>query len=173
MPEFMLKLFKYFAIGITLLILATGCANTSPKNKLIDDLKAKGFVFKEANGRIVMYLPDVYFEFGSAVLTQSANSSLLIICGVIKNLSAQPINIHVEGHTDSLGNERYNEKLSLQRANAVAEVLVSNGINKNQIMAYSYGSKRPIAPNTLQGNQDNPVGRAKNRRVEIGLEFKD
>ncbi len=169
----MLKLFKYFAIGFTLLILATGCANHSPKSKLINDLKAKGFIVKETNGRVVMYLPDVYFEFDSAVLTQPAQSGLLIICSVINNLAEKPKNIYVEGHTDSIGNEKYNEKLSLHRANAAAEILVSNGINKNRIIVYSHGNRRPIAPNTLQENIDNPDGRAKNRRVEIGLAFED
>lgn len=167
----MIKICRYFAIGFILLILAAGCASHSTKNKLFETFKSKGFNVQETDNIVLIYLPEVYFEFGSAILTQSAHDSLLIICNVINNLGNDYLNIHVDGHTDSIGNEKYNKKLSLQRANAAAEILASNGINKDRIIVQGHGKKQPIAPNTLRGNLDNPDGRAKNRRVEIGVVF--
>ena len=167
----MLKVFKYCAIGFTLLILATGCANPSAKSKLFETFKAKGLNVQETDSKVTIYLPEVYFEFGSAVLTQSASDSLLIIYNVINDLGNEYLYIYVDGHTDAVGNESYNEALSLQRASAAAEILANNGIHRDKIIVQGHGKKHPIAPNTLQDNVDNPEGRAKNRRVEIGVVF--
>jgi outer membrane protein OmpA-like peptidoglycan-associated protein len=67
----------------------------------------------------------------------------------------------VEGHTDSQGSVDFNQNLSLQRAQSVRDYLVSRGIAADRISANGLGSTRPIAPN------NNPEGRANNRRVEI------
>jgi OOP family OmpA-OmpF porin len=65
------------------------------------------------------------------------------------------------GHTDSVGSEAYNQKLSVRRAEAVKAYLVTKGIEKNRIYTEGKGEKQPVASNKT------PEGRTKNRRVEI------
>ncbi len=65
------------------------------------------------------------------------------------------------GHTDSIGTDAYNQKLSVRRAEAVKAYLVSKGIEKNRVYTEGKGKKQPIASNATK------EGRAKNRRVEI------
>jgi OOP family OmpA-OmpF porin len=65
------------------------------------------------------------------------------------------------GHTDSIGTDAYNQKLSVRRAEAVKAFLVSQGIEKNRIYTEGKGEKQPVADNKTK------EGRAKNRRVEI------
>ena len=65
------------------------------------------------------------------------------------------------GHTDSVGSEAYNQKLSVRRAEAVTAYLVSKGIEKNRIYTEGKGEKQPVADNKTK------EGRTKNRRVEI------
>ena len=69
----------------------------------------------------------------------------------------------VEGNTDSVGGEAYNQKLSERRAEAVKDVLVKSGIEGDRLSTVGYGETRPIAPN------DTEEGRAKNRRVSIDV----
>ena len=73
------------------------------------------------------------------------------------------LNIEIYGHTDNQGSEVRNNELSLQRANAVSEFLISKGIEANRIKSFGYGSTKPIS------NNDSEEGRAKNRRVEFKL----
>ncbi|HKJ65398.1 MAG TPA: OmpA family protein [Desulfopila sp.] len=65
------------------------------------------------------------------------------------------------GHTDSIGPDAYNQKLSERRARAVFNYLVDNGIDKTRLKTRGFGESLPIAPNTT------PEGRQKNRRVEV------
>ena len=65
------------------------------------------------------------------------------------------------GHTDSVGNDAYNQKLSVRRAESVKAYLVTKGIEKNRIYTEGKGEKQPVADNKTK------EGRAKNRRVEI------
>jgi outer membrane protein OmpA-like peptidoglycan-associated protein len=85
-----------------------------------------------------------------------------ILQNVVELLKAYPKNkILVEGHTDSVGSDEYNLKLSQLRANEVKKFLVENGIEEERIEAKGYGKSKPIASNKTE------QGRAQNRRVEI------
>jgi OOP family OmpA-OmpF porin len=70
----------------------------------------------------------------------------------------------VEGHTDSVGSDAYNKKLSLRRADAVRQYLVKHGIPADRITAEGFGESSPVASN------DTEDGRAQNRRVELRVE---
>ena len=71
------------------------------------------------------------------------------------------LRVEIEGHTDNVGSESYNQKLSENRARVVMEYLVKKGTQSERLSSAGYGFSRPIAPNNTQ------EGRAKNRRVEL------
>lgn len=99
------------------------------------------------------------FESNSAALTTEAESRLDELA---QTLASRPeLRIVIEGHTDSQGAESYNLALSRERADAVKNYLINQGVAASRMATQGYGEARPIAPN------DNPAGRAQNRRVEI------
>jgi outer membrane protein OmpA-like peptidoglycan-associated protein len=79
------------------------------------------------------------------------------------------VEIVVSGHTDSKGNDDYNFRLSKDRAQAVVDYLIRNGISSSRLSAQGYGETRPIARNENPDLTDNPVGRQLNRRIEISM----
>jgi outer membrane protein OmpA-like peptidoglycan-associated protein len=110
---------------------------------------------------------DVLFDFDKADIQPAAEPTLTDIARLVASVPAGTIII--EGHTDSKGSAKYNESLSLQRANAVAKWLVKHGADKARLSVKALGASRPVAPNTLESGADNPDGRAQNRRVELVL----
>ena len=78
--------------------------------------------------------------------------------------------VSVEGHTDSIGSDAYNQKLSERRAENVAGTLEKDGVSAQRVTVKGYGKRYPVAPNTTPDGADNPAGRAKNRRVEVVIE---
>lgn len=112
----------------------------------------------------VTFAADTFFDFNKYSLKPEAKEKLDDLVGKLKGINLEVI-IAV-GHTDSIGSDAYNQKLSVQRAESVKGYLVSKGIEPNRIYTEGKGKKQPIAPNTING-KDNPEGRAKNRRVEI------
>jgi len=101
---------------------------------------------------------DLLFAFDSATLSNEAGPILAAILSPWKVLA-----IRVEGHTDSDGDEGYNQELSERRAEAVRDWFVGEGITLTSITVKGWGELRPTAPN------DTPENKAKNRRVEISL----
>jgi outer membrane protein OmpA-like peptidoglycan-associated protein len=102
-------------------------------------------------------LQDVFFDFGSAVLQPE---SFYTLDQEAKLLQANPNwFLEIEGHTDSVGSEEYNQSLSEKRAASVKEYLVGKGIEANRLSIRGYGSTKPIADNETE------EGRQRNRRV--------
>ncbi|MGA2552029.1 MAG: outer membrane protein OmpA [Burkholderiaceae bacterium] len=112
----------------------------------------------------ITFAADAFFDFNKSVLKPEAKAKL---DDLVSKLSAINLEVIIAvGHTDSIGSDAYNQKLSVRRAESVKAYLVSKGIEPNRIYTEGKGKKQPIAPNTINGH-DNPEGRAKNRRVEI------
>lgn len=107
----------------------------------------------------VSYASDAFFDFDKAVLKPAGKEKLDDLVGKVKDINLEVI-IAV-GHTDSVGSDKYNQKLSLRRSEAVKAYLVSKGIEKNRVYTEGKGEKQPVADNKTA------EGRAKNRRVEI------
>jgi len=107
----------------------------------------------------VTYAADAFFDFNKAVLKPEAKAKLDDLVGKTKGVNLEVI-IAV-GHTDSVGSDAYNQKLSIKRSEAVKEYIVSKGIEKNRVYTEGKGEKQPVADNKTG------EGRAKNRRVEI------
>ncbi len=107
----------------------------------------------------VTYAADAFFDFDKAVLKTEGKAKLDDLVGKVKGINLEVI-IAV-GHTDSVGADAYNQKLSVRRAEAVKAYLVSKGIEKNRVYTEGKGEKQPVADNKTK------EGRAKNLRVEI------
>ena len=107
----------------------------------------------------VTYAADAFFDFDKATLKPAGKAKLDDLVGKVKGINLEVI-IAV-GHTDSVGSDVYNQKLSVKRAESVKAYLVSKGIEKNRIYTEGKGEKQPVADNKTT------EGRTKNRRVEI------
>ena len=103
----------------------------------------------------------VNFDFNSANLTTLAKTNLDKLITVLKNNPDTNINIY--GHTDSIGSDAVNLRISAQRAAAVKNYFVANGISASRMFTEGLGKSSPIASN------DTDAGRAKNRRVEFAI----
>ncbi|MEJ6005099.1 OmpA family protein [Paucibacter sp. AS339] len=107
----------------------------------------------------VTFAADAFFDFDKSVLKTEAKAKLDDLYSKTNGLNLEVI-IAV-GHTDSVGSDDYNQKLSVRRAEAVKAYLVSKGAEKNRVYTEGKGEKAPVADNKTA------EGRAKNRRVEI------
>jgi len=104
----------------------------------------------------------VHFDFDKAVIRPDA---VPVLDEAVEVLKAQGgVAVIVEGHTDSVGSEAYNKKLSLRRADSVRRYLVKHGIPADRVTTEGFGESRPVASN------DTADGRAQNRRVELRVE---
>ncbi|MBC7681047.1 MAG: OmpA family protein [Ferruginibacter sp.] len=107
----------------------------------------------------VTYAADAFFDFNKSVLKPEGKAKLDDLVSKVKGINLEVI-IAV-GHTDSVGSDAYNQKLSVRRSESVKAYLVSSGIEKNRVYTEGKGEKQPVADNKTA------EGRAKNRRVEI------
>jgi outer membrane protein OmpA-like peptidoglycan-associated protein len=126
----------------------------------MQDLTAIAAVKEEARGVVITLSGSVLFVTGQYALLQTAQTKLDQVAEALKAQSDDR-RIVVEGHTDSRGSDAINQPLSLNRANAVRDYLISRGVVSQKISALGMGSSHPLADN------DSAENRANNRRVEI------
>ncbi|HXE89642.1 MAG TPA: OmpA family protein [Terriglobales bacterium] len=108
---------------------------------------------------LVVNMPDLLFQSGSHTLRPAAREKLAKVAGII--LAHPGLRLEVEGHTDSVGTEEFNQRLSERRAAAVRDFLVQQGVPSSAIGSLGFGESHPIASN------DTSIGRQQNRRVEL------
>jgi len=114
---------------------------------------------RETARGLIVNMSDVLFDTGQSTLRPGAREKLAKVSGII--LAHPGLKITVEGHTDSVGGDAYNMKLSEDRANAVRAYLISQGLDSGVVMAQGFGKTRPVADN------GSAAGRQQNRRVEM------
>ena len=113
-----------------------------------------------AKGTKLGTVGEAYFDFDKADI--KAHDGRGVLDDVVKTMRDNPsLHVVVEGHTDSVGSEAYNQKLSERRAEAVKRYLVAQGIDGSRVTMRGYGKSKPVADNGTA------AGRAKNRRAEI------
>ncbi|HET7893757.1 MAG TPA: OmpA family protein [Candidatus Sulfotelmatobacter sp.] len=110
---------------------------------------------------LIANMSDVLFRSGSFELLPGARERLAKVSGIV--LAYPSLHVAIEGHTDSVGGDEYNQELSEHRAQSVRDYFVQQGIPSNAIEARGFGKSEPIASN------DTPEGRQQNRRVELVL----
>jgi outer membrane protein OmpA-like peptidoglycan-associated protein len=125
----------------------------------MESLRRVAAVREEQRGTVITLSGEVLFATGESTLLPIAQQRLDQVARALIDQGAR--HLVVEGHTDSRGSATTNQQLSLARALAVRQYLVSRGIPEAQVEASGLGPTRPVAPN------DTPEGRANNRRVEI------
>jgi outer membrane protein OmpA-like peptidoglycan-associated protein len=128
------------------------------RNKLADQLNTILVTRDSARGLIVE-MSDVLFDTGKYSLRSEAREKLAKISGIV--LAYPGLKLEVEGHTDSVGSDEYNMKLSENRAGSVRDFLVLQGINTSSITTRGFGESRPVTTN------ETAAGRQSNRRVEL------
>jgi outer membrane protein OmpA-like peptidoglycan-associated protein len=110
---------------------------------------------------LVANMSDVLFRSGSYELLPGARERLAKVSGIV--LAYPSLHVAVEGHTDSVGGDEYNQELSEHRAQSVRDYFVQQGISASSVEARGFGKSEPIASN------DTAEGRQQNRRVELVL----
>jgi OmpA-OmpF porin, OOP family len=140
-----------FFLCLTFLILASaGCANM--ENKKVQDSMTL----------------HILFDYNKVTIKGKAHSELNEGINFVKRYPGS--RIQIAGHTDNVGTPQYNQTLSEKRAEAVREYLIrEGGVDPAKISSVGYRDLYPVAPNQKPDGQDNPDGRAQNRRVEINI----
>jgi outer membrane protein OmpA-like peptidoglycan-associated protein len=114
---------------------------------------------------IILNLPDILFEFSKADLRPETREVLAKVSGIL--MVASGYHLSIEGHTDSVGSEEYNQKLSESRAEGVYQYLARSGVSNEIMTTRGFGKTQPRTSN------DTAKGRQENRRVEIVIEDKE
>jgi outer membrane protein OmpA-like peptidoglycan-associated protein len=108
---------------------------------------------------LIVSMPDVLFDFNKYTLKPEARERLARISGIV--LAYPDLKLQIEGYTDSIGSDEYNQTLSDKRAESVRDYLVSSGVSMNNVAAQGMGKTDPVADNSTA------AGRKLNRRVEM------
>jgi outer membrane protein OmpA-like peptidoglycan-associated protein len=111
------------------------------------------------SGYTVTFDSGVLFDFGKYSLTDASRIELQKMAEVFKKYP--DTDIEIDGHTDNIGSDRSNQRLSEQRAGSVADYLADLGIDRSRMITQGFGETRPVETN------DTDAGRAANRRVEV------
>ncbi len=114
---------------------------------------------KDTDRGLVVNMPDVLFDFGQFTLKPAARERLARISGIV--MAYPELKFEIEGYTDSIGSDAFNQALSQKRADGVRDYLVTNGVSNDSVISRGMGKSDPIAPNTTA------AGRKLNRRVEM------
>jgi outer membrane protein OmpA-like peptidoglycan-associated protein len=114
---------------------------------------------RETARGLIVNISDVLFDFNKYTLKPGAREKMAKVAGIL--LAYPGLKVQLEGHTDSVGTEEYNQKLSEERADAVREYLVGQGVPSPGLSAIGLGKSSPVASN------DTAAGRQQNRRVEM------
>ena len=114
---------------------------------------------RETARGLIVNMSDVLFDFNKYTLKPDAREKLAKVSGIL--LSYPGLTLQVEGYTDNIGSDEYNQKLSEERADSVAGYLQTQGVAQNNISAQGYGKTNPVADNSTAD------GRQQNRRVQL------
>lgn len=117
------------------------------------------YVVEDLNPGTVVQLVNIQFEFNSAALTEDSNEGVEMLKAFLE--SHPELHVELAGHTDNVGSDAYNLKLSKERAEVVRQALIDKGIASERLTAQGYGATKPLYSN------DNEEHRAMNRRTEM------
>ena len=147
--------------AVTILFIFSACSSIQVTEESISNQGVAGVTFsqKSTETKAVLANAVVYFEYDQFTLTSKSIQALKGVVGLMKK--NPKITLSLEGHADERGTREYNLALGQRRSESVANYLVANGINLNQLVSKSYGEERPLSLGS------NNAAWSKNRRVEI------
>lgn len=120
----------------------------------------KGVSIRREGNNLILSMPElILFDFNKYEVKEAIKPSLSTLAKALKE--NKDIRIKIDGYTDFIGSEGYNLELSVKRARAIKNFLVSKGVQENNISIEGYGEQNPISSNATE------QGRARNRRVEF------
>ena len=128
--------------------------------ELEEDLEGAD-VERVGEGIKITFDSGILFAFDSSSLSGNAEDNIIDLAATLKKY--EETNILIEGHTDNIGSDSYNQELSEERADSVADQLAALGVKRSRIEKKGYGEEQPIANNSTD------EGRRKNRRVEVAV----
>jgi outer membrane protein OmpA-like peptidoglycan-associated protein len=114
---------------------------------------------RETARGLIVNISDVLFDFNKYTLKPGARETMAKVSGIL--LAYPGLKIQLEGYTDSVGSDDYNQKLSEQRAESVRDYLIGQGVPGDTVSAVGFGKTNPVATN------DTAEGRQRNRRVDM------
>jgi outer membrane protein OmpA-like peptidoglycan-associated protein len=114
---------------------------------------------KDTARGLIVSMPDVLFDFNKYTLKPEARERLARISGIV--LAYPDLHLNIEGYTDSIGSDEYNQTLSEKRSATVRDYLVTSGVSINNVVAQGFGKAEPVADNSTA------AGRKLNRRVDM------
>lgn len=138
------------------------CRSLAPFNyeKTEESSSEEGSLKDESKGGDVFF-PAVLFDFGESSLTSDGRARVKEIAGTLADKGS--VRVILEGHTDDVGSEAFNQKLGLDRALAVQAELVALGVSSDRLSSVSFGETKPVDPAKTE------EARIRNRRVEVGV----
>lgn len=110
-------------------------------------------------------LKNILYDFNKATLRPESKMALDTLVSILHD--NPKIKVELASHTDSVGSDTYNLRLSQARAQSCVDYILSKGISDERIYPKGYGKRKPIVPNSLPNGKDNPAGRQLNRRTEF------
>lgn len=141
---------------------AVGAYMDSQERQLREQLRDSDVQVRRSGDTLIVDVPQqVSFDFDSAALRPEGRAALRDVANVLVNNPRTTID--VIGHTDSIGDPAYNQRLSERRAQSVADFLAGQGVRGDRLLIAGMGQRQPIASNATD------AGRAQNRRVEIQI----
>ncbi len=145
---------------------------TPPKNEIEITTKNKKTIkididsLKKINNKdIIDFTYNFNFGYNEKDFIKTQDHNFEYISNILKKHPESYVQI--EAHSDSIGKDDYNKKLSQLRANEIKSYMIKKGVSQSHILAIGFGESQPIAPNSMPNGSDNPLGRAQNRRGVI------
>lgn len=158
--------FKTAAV-LTLVLSVGGCIGVIDDWNLRKQAVTDGVDEAARAEALVPRLPIIRFDLGETRPSAAAEAELRSVAGDLTDLNPDDFVVLVEGHTDATGPTDLNERISEQRAQSVADILIEEGVDPDLIKIGSFGPDLPVANNVLEDGSDHPPGRRFNRRVEV------
>jgi outer membrane protein OmpA-like peptidoglycan-associated protein/tetratricopeptide (TPR) repeat protein len=140
-------------------------------SQVVDAVKETKTQDKVAEKPKVVNFENILFDFNMFTLRNESRTNLDKVYAYMKEFESVTIELH--GHTDFIGAESYNMKLSENRAKVAFDYLTKKGIDKKRIKMKWFGEEKPVAANINPDGSDNPEGRQLNRRTEIKVKINE